>query len=361
MVSLRPPIRRGLPARTTIATAVSLVITFLVIVSAPASGALSSSGPLGSPTATDGGLVFAAGLRTLSVSEAEGPVLVAIDRALSPWPAAVAVQRVAADSWLVAVVDGRPSTLFDHLRFRGPWRSAPPRVGGRLTLYRFDRAAAAVAKVWRGPESTVNPWWAGFGDFTGDGRPSLLVGVWKTARFDPVYDRRPFIYGLYPPEDDDTDPSPPHPSSPDPSPYPLWLGSRLSSPFINLTAGDVDGDGVDEIAATTTQADGGYAVSVYDWSGFGVTLGARVEGFRQVAALSVIAPGRLAVVGRRGPGGDALFIYRAAGEALAEVDSIRLPANWNRPGDSFVTSLGGGEILTVRPDGRVTAAVAPGR
>lgn len=369
------------PMRRTVAIGAVLAAIIITVFSAPTSGALFASGPLGCPQAIAGDLVFLAGPSDLTARTANGHLIATVRRPTSPWPADIAACRVDGNSWLIAVLDGRPADPLDRLRFKGPWRSAPPRVGGRVTLYRFDRARETLAKVWDGPDATVNPWWVGFGDFTGAGRPGLLLGVWKTARFDPTYDRRPFIYGLYP-ADGGTSETAAGASGAGASapgvfaPYPLWLGSRLSNPFTSLAVGDADGDGVDEIVAVTAQADGSQAISTYDWSGFGVVLGARVTGFQSLAAVSVIAPGRLAAVGRRstvdprlatGPGGsatpeaDRLFLFRTTGDALVEAAVLPIPVHWNRPGGAIVTKVGGGETLMVRPDGRVTIAPAPGR
>jgi len=308
-----------------------------------------------------GGLTVAAGGGALMVTDHRGTT---VARASLPWArtARVAVEAAGDGGFLIAVVAGRPATVLDRLRFPGSWRSAPPLVGGRVTIFRFEPTAPAgtLTKLGEGPGPRLNPWWVGFGDFSGSGRPSLLVGVWKTAIFDPDYDRRPFIYGLYP-------------STEGVAGFQLfaqWLGSRLSNPFVDLAAGDADGDGLDEIVAVTVEPDGSRAVSTYDWSGFGFVLGARVAGFQRVAAASVLGPGTLAVVGRGTSGGDRVFVYSAAAKALSGPDlsrsfllsgSAHLPTAWNRPGAVNVTTLGDSLTVEVLADGRVSLPTVPGR
>lgn len=320
-----------------------------------------------------GGFTIVAGAGALTILDATGT---AVARASLPpgglarvaateepgAPAAGAGSSTTSDL-LIAVVQGRPATVFDRFRFRGPWRSAPALVGGTTAVYHFVPATAALAKLWDGPGPDLNPWWVGFGDFTGTSQPSLMVGVWKTAVFDPLYDRRPFVYGLYPSAPSAV------PAGSDPAgaggvgfqPHPQWLGSRLSNPLVELAAGDADGDGSDEIVAVTVERDGSFAVSTYDWSGFGFVLGARTTGFRQVAAVAVLSPGRLAVVGRRTTGGDRLFTFENSAGALIPSGSAPLPVNWNHPGAVSVQTLGDGIAVEVSADGRTALMTAPGR
>ncbi|MHB0886041.1 MAG: hypothetical protein ACYC41_09180 [Bacillota bacterium] len=331
-----------------------------------------------------------AGAGTLSVLDALGTVMARtplpadwpcrVAAAAEPGPTAAGAGSRATAAVLIAVVQGRPATAPDRLGFRGPWRSAPPLVGGRVTLYRF--VPGALIKLWDGPGPSLNPWWVGFGDFTGSGRPALLTGVWKTAVFDPFYDRRPFVYGLYPqpPAAGPLGSSLTGASGLGFQPFPQWLGSRLSNPFVDLAAGDADGDGRDEIVAVTIERDGGFAVSTYDWSGFGFVLGARVTGFRRVAGVTVLSPGRLAVVGRGTTGGDQVFTFVVAAgastpEAVSDPDtgyapdagsatvflptgSAQLPASWNRPGAVSVRILGDNLTVEVTADGRTSLLTA---
>ncbi|MHB8927911.1 MAG: hypothetical protein ACYC9Q_09705 [Bacillota bacterium] len=354
---------------------VLITLGLAIILAAPLTGEVQSLPPSRGldPRAgvchAPGGLTVVAGGGFLEALDADGAVLARTPLA-TPWPARVAATaEPGTGRLLIAVVQGRPGDVFDRLRFRGVWRSAPPLVGGRVTLYAYDPAngrppAHGFAKLWDGPGPSLNPWWVGFGDFTGTGRPSLLAGVWKTAVFDPLYDRRPFVYALYqtqvPTGAEGAGPAGFLPSA-------QWLGSRLSNPFVDLATGDADGDGLDEIVAVTTEPDGRYAVSTYDWSGFGFVLGLRAPGFRRVAGVTVLSPGHVAVVGRGATGGDGVFIFTAAKEVggpgllLPLTDSAPLPTYWNRPGGADVTISGGGWTIKVSADGHASLLTAPGR
>jgi hypothetical protein len=50
---------------------------------------------------------------------------------------------------------------------------------------------------------------------------------------------------------------------------PLWRGSSLADPLVDFRVGDVDGDGTDEVFALE-ETDEGCLASVYRWSGFGL-------------------------------------------------------------------------------------------
>lgn len=68
----------------------------------------------------------------------------------------------------------------------------------------------------------------------------------------------------------------------------LWAGSALVRPLRSLAAGDVNGDGFDELAAIESsyaeaQTAAGTNLSVWEWNGFGFTRLGRVSGiFREV-------------------------------------------------------------------------------
>ena len=51
--------------------------------------------------------------------------------------------------------------------------------------------------------------------------------------------------------------------------FPKWLGSRLSSPFVDFDFHDVDGDGFEELVALEIQRNGLKRVMCYEWNGFG--------------------------------------------------------------------------------------------
>ena len=137
----------------------------------------------------------------------------------------------------------RGSYLFAILGLRGAPR------GQRLAAYSLSDP---VRLAWLDRDRGYNPWKITSGDVDGDGGVEVCVIVWKKTRVHPVLDNRPFIFAW-----DGT------------QLYPKWLGSRLSSPFVDLALGDLDGDGADELIALEWRRDGRKRVMSYKWSGFG--------------------------------------------------------------------------------------------
>jgi len=122
--------------------------------------------------------------------------------------------------------------------------------GERLACYGFE--GIKFQKKWIDNNRKINPWKILSCDVEGDGRLEVAVGVWKTARFHPVFDNRLFIYawvkGMI---------------------YPKWLGSRLSSPFVDFDFQDFDRDDVQELIALEYQKNGLMRAMGYEWTGFG--------------------------------------------------------------------------------------------
>jgi len=130
--------------------------------------------------------------------------------------------------------------------------------GERLACYKFEEGK--FQEKWIDNNRQMNPWKILMCDVEGDGKPEVAVGVWKTAQFHPVFDNRLFIYAW---EKEMI--------------YPKWLGSRLSSPFVDFDFRDVNHDGITELIALEYQKDGLKRVMTYEWTGFG---------FRGIAILS---------------------------------------------------------------------------
>lgn len=93
------------------------------------------------------------------------------------------------------------------------------------------------------------------GDIDGDGNQEISVVTYKTTKFHPVLQKRPFFYRLTEGKLEK-----------------VWLGSRLSRPFLDFALFDVDQDQIDEIVAIEYDQDGQELVAVYDWEGFGFDL-----------------------------------------------------------------------------------------
>jgi hypothetical protein len=96
------------------------------------------------------------------------------------------------------------------------------------------------------------PWKIRLADVDGDGRPELVLGVFKRTRFDPVPRKRLFVYDW-----------------PGYTLVPRWLGSRLSLPFEDFAFVDCNGDGRDELVALEQRPGGRRRLMRYDWNGFG--------------------------------------------------------------------------------------------
>lgn len=109
--------------------------------------------------------------------------------------------------------------------------------GNRIQIYEMDN---------------LKPWRVHIADVDGDGVKELSVGVYKKTRFDPVMEKRPFIYTW----NGETI-------------YPKWLGSRLSRPFDDYIFCDVDDDSVDELISVELAGNGSKLINVYRWKGFG--------------------------------------------------------------------------------------------
>lgn len=126
-------------------------------------------------------------------------------------------------------------------------------------------------------------------NLTGDGKPEIVLLVWRPWRDWPImrWSKSPSpIAGFH-----DMDGDSCHIILIDPHPYgdtrttsdssrsyrEIWAGSALPVPLIQIAAGDIDGDDANELVALegtyTNGRDGaGNRMSVWRWNGFGFTM-----------------------------------------------------------------------------------------
>ncbi len=156
------------------------------------------------------------------------------------------VDSVCTEPWVISdcCIDPQNEYLFVILGERGASR------GGRLAI--FSTAKGEVKQFWIDVNRGHNPWMITAADVDGDACLDICVGVWKKARFHPVFDNRLFIYSW-----DGT------------QIFPKWMGSRLSSPFIDFDFQDIDGDDIVELIALELQRNGLNRIISYKWRGFG--------------------------------------------------------------------------------------------
>jgi hypothetical protein len=156
------------------------------------------------------------------------------------------VDSFQANGWEIkgACVDPKQKFLFAIIGNCGAIR------GERLAM--FGIGNGRIRKVWVGANRGHHPWKILMKDVDGDSKLDLCVGVWKKARFHPVFDNRLFIYNW---EGQQLSPK--------------WLGSRLSSPFLDFDFQDIDNDGVEELLALELQRNGLRRIMSYKWKGFG--------------------------------------------------------------------------------------------
>lgn len=116
-------------------------------------------------------------------------------------------------------------------------------------------------------------------DLTHDGAPECVLLVWRPWQDWPIMQWSDTPSPIAAHRDARGDSA--HVILIEPSEYrELWAGSALATPIIQIAAGDVDGDGRNELVALEGDyASGRYGparhVAVWSWNGFGFTLGWR--------------------------------------------------------------------------------------
>jgi hypothetical protein len=110
--------------------------------------------------------------------------------------------------------------------------------------------------------SAIKPMKVQIGDVTGDGVDEVALCVYKTTKFYPELEKRPFFFDLV-----------------EGNLIPVWLGSRLSRPFDDYILYDIDDDAIDEIISIERLESGQRVIAVYNWRGFGFEMLTESEAF----------------------------------------------------------------------------------
>ncbi len=119
--------------------------------------------------------------------------------------------------------------------------------GQRIGLFKVKEK---IKLLWIDRNRNYNPWKIILKDIDGDSVDELLLGVYKKTKFYPLFERRIFVYKFKNEEI-----------------FPLWLGSRLSSPLIDFEIFDIENDGKYEILSLERKKDGSKKISIYKWNG----------------------------------------------------------------------------------------------
>jgi hypothetical protein len=176
------------------------------------------------------------------------------------------------------------------------WLPQPPAAANTLLIDNGRvRLADGGQVVWESPaEWQVRG--AARGDVTGDGVEDVVLLVWRDWADWPIQawlDVPSPIAGRH-----DADGQSCHVIVLDPTTgRELWAGSALPRPLAAIAVGDMDGDGVDDLAALEgrydTPRDVGFHAHVWRWNGFGFRLDWRGEGghFRHLALYDVTGDG----------------------------------------------------------------------
>jgi hypothetical protein len=181
------------------------------------------------------------------------------------------------------------------------WLPQPPEVTNALPIDDGHlRLSDSGQMVWESP-AEWQVLWAARGDVTGDGIEDVVLLVWREWADWPIQawlDVPSPIAGYH-----DADGQSCHVIVLDPATgREIWAGSALPKPLAAIAVGDVDGDGVDDLAALEGRydapRDAGFYAHVWRWNGFGFRLDWRSEGghFRHLALADVTGDGVVEVL-----------------------------------------------------------------
>ena len=156
--------------------------------------------------------------------------------------------------------DPRP---YEEVQDRADWIAADgQRLAFCLLGARGQRRACALAvyaqsrsgwaRIFLDRDRGAHPWAVRLAELDGDSLPEVIVGVFKTSRFDPAPRRRVFVFDW----------------TPEGTLFPKWLGSRLGYPFDDFSVRPGP-DGRDRLLTRERPGRGATIVRSYAWNGFG--------------------------------------------------------------------------------------------
>lgn len=113
--------------------------------------------------------------------------------------------------------------------------------------------------------SSVKPWRVEVCEIDGDGIAEIFIGVYKSTRFYPNKENRPFFFNFV-----------------DGKLVKKWAGSKVRNNFYDICFADINGDGVDEFFVVESDGNGSYVVAAYHWFGFGFILWGETQKYEAI-------------------------------------------------------------------------------
>lgn len=121
--------------------------------------------------------------------------------------------------------------------------------GQRLAVFGLE---PTIRLTWLDQDRGCRPWKICAGELDGDGITEICIGVWKKARFDPVYANRLQVFAWR-----------------EGRLRPKWFGTRMAGPLLDFSLRDLDGDGRGELVTKERRRGGGTVMMRYEWGEFG--------------------------------------------------------------------------------------------